>query len=440
MTNNPGRKRETAVIDDQPRDVSIAFTFDKPENCDRVHVAFRLLVEDPSTLPPALREYVGPDNILAFHAKAALSFKDDLQGLRSSLLNKLSQEFNRFFSRSPDQSPGDQLPKLLEVLRLHGQRIFDKLVGNLLEPPDGRVALPAEHWKLMLKELRSAVRKQDRGIRFSWLWPSHRPEFLFPWGIVFDREASQPSADQAPELAGFWGFRHLLSEEFVPTQPQYLKSPPTIAATIDEELDSGGVHGAEGHPFHAANPCCHAIPCADPAAVFLALPSADLYYHYGRASVEEPFYWLLWKGKDTGEMKFNTHDLQMNDAATQYKRSAVLVFLNGCNTAGLDPTGTDAFIWAFAGQYPSKMHFITTIGQIPATFAAHLAELFFQRFLQGSGPQNAPRALRDARLALAGRRDPQTNPSGMENPLGLLYVYSGKHELRVRQPNPQALS
>ncbi len=110
--------------------------------------------------------------------------------------------------------------------------------------------------------------------------------------------------------------------------------------------------------------------------------------------------------------------------SVSWSRSRPLVFINGCETAGLEPEQAIAFVRFFV-RTASAAGMIGTQITVFEELACDFAETCLRRFLVEG--QSIGEAVRNARLTLL----------GMGNPLGLVYIPFALASLRLAgQPTP----
>jgi hypothetical protein len=226
--------------------------------------------------------------------------------------------------------------------------------------------------------------------------------FVFPWGLLYDKEQFDPNA---PDSNAFWGFKHVI--EYMPefSAPTLVNFTPQIKVkgalrlgfvcntTIDDELTRKGF-GAVVKPqsdYFKTLPGVELTEYPNTTDLYGLLNNAnsaeELLYFYCHAVSVLP-------GEQGG---VNASKLVLSDGATTLEdlnlfapinakplQRSPLVFLNACQSAELSPYLYDGLVPYLMGK--GVRGIIGTEVDTPALFAAEFAQEFLRRFTAGNTP------------------------------------------------------
>lgn len=220
-------------------------------------------------------------------------------------------------------------------------------------------------------------------------------QFLLPWGLLYLASEFDPDSVQ-PER--FLGFKHVI--EHIPLQPSMqvvdsiIKSQPnlTVSLNVNREIEK-----ESGQPLiqeqvnywndvavqHAAKVVVRDSREAIEKSLADPNNADQLLYFYCHAvskSLDEG------GGPDDSRLEFpgsslTLKDLKLRAPARKPFVSAPLVFINACESAELSPLFYGGFVPYFMSKGARGV--IGTECEIPALFARHWAERFFDQFLTG---------------------------------------------------------
>jgi len=215
--------------------------------------------------------------------------------------------------------------------------------------------------------------------------------------------------------SGFWGFRHFIGMPItIHTAENVTDIPPgipveeqvTISACIASNMQLLGDHEKALAKMITFGPSVQLRFADEEAEVFEALQkvSPHIVYFYCHGDLSQGLLQLQ-LGSRENPVIMNDSNLKANEIIWTDPRP--LVFLNGCETAGMEPKQAFNFIEPLV-TYSHCAGVIGTEITIFEELATVFSEQFFDHFLAG---EPIGKAIRHARLALLGQG----------NPLGLVY-------------------
>jgi hypothetical protein len=404
------------------------------ENGDGTH-AFRLFADDGTT--SLSRDFsIEPGEI-----------SDQIRMSRSAL-RRISWESEDEWSKSaryryrgePDL---DRLESDLILLATNGYRLFRKLAE---ESAKAGKTHPYEEEDLLRGLMRSPINIQI-ALRLS---PGHRLPAALVYDLRFDTSIGTPSVCTAfleslaadtplddtdcfngrcPQFhepnpgvvcpGGFWGYRHYLGMPV--TMETAGDVPPTLTYDGDAQVAAAALRDLSLVTPHIgqlrAMIGTSAFAYADTregAITTLCTSQPQIVYFYCHAGVERRYpYIRVGSNSDPGITPDN-----LGLARVQWRQSRPLVFINGCETADLDPERAIDFVRFFVGTaWASGV--IGTEVTVFEEVARPFGEAFVDRFV--SRHESVGQAIRGARLDVL----------KMWNPLGLIYIPFALASLRV---------
>lgn len=240
---------------------------------------------------------------------------------------------------------------------------------------------------------------------------------LFPWAFLYYDEDFDPTRRSTIKLERFWGFMHEIQEELNDAKQRILlPANPRIFTAICPRVDEQGWHKADDHPFSKVE--TETTPSIFDLRTKLTDFKSDCLYFFGHAHHEEPATqitsWLKLTEKEL------TIDMLVSKQAPKFKTSPVVAFLNGCRTSPLTSWNEETVVGFFCFRGGSRLCCVASVGEVPASFAAEFAKIFWDKFLITRLPIGT--ALRMARTHMLVE---------WNNPLGLLYSLFGRVDTHI---------
>jgi hypothetical protein len=295
-----------------------------------------------------------------------------------------------------------QLRRVLAPLALQGWSILDRLLFSAA--PRGY----PDHAELVQRAVRSALsRPQIIDVVSS--------EPLFPWALLFDGRAFNPTELSTLDPERFWGFQHEIQERSEGTSPLcQLPARPKIVKSVCSEADAQGWHAASTHPLVRYD---HVVTSATVPDLEQMLGSfeSDCLYFFGHAGHDSDppvpaTSWIKLRG-----VQLTVATLQAR-RAPRFGNELVVVFLNGCRTSPLGAWNAGSLLGYLCKYGGGRVCCLATVAEVPEDFAAQLARYFWEGFVFERRPIG--QALLEARRAML--RDPP------HSPLGLVYTLLGR--------------
>lgn len=258
--------------------------------------------------------------------------------------------------------------------------------------------------------------------------------FIFPWGLLYDRDTLDLGKVAAD---GFWGFKHII--EYTPefSAASLVNIDPVIKVagkldlafvantTIDQELASKGLSTPVVQPQREFLPTLPGVNVRE------YLTASDLYglLQDPEGSAQLIYFYCHAKSRQPGEpggvsassLRLSDTSVTLDDLVTFAPQSrpplkqAPLVFLNACESAELSPYLYDGLVPYLINRGARGV--LGTEVETPAYFAAEFARAFLERFTRGDQPLGE--LLLDLRRSYLGEK---------HNLMGLLYaLYSSGH-------------
>jgi hypothetical protein len=299
-----------------------------------------------------------------------------------------------------------EMREFLKVIAKQGYDLYKMLFGvNSIDARD-------DQKKIYIDAVRSVLER----VRLVTVSAEHP---LFPWGFLYNAEVNTNDLTTV-DWQHFWGFRYEIQVQ-VPnlSSATALSGRCRIGAAVCPTVDTKSWHDDASHPFHRKDKVV-----VKSYKSYLDIEQAlrgfdqDCFYFFGHAGIEanhDP-----WIKYDSAQIWLASMSSGYDEKQIQFLRDPVIVFLNGCSTAPVSDFEHDSPLGLLIRDGDHRVCGVGTVGAVPGPFAAALARLFWNAFLEGD-PLGT--ALLTARRELAEK---------CENPLGLLYTTFGDIDTCLR--------